>query len=271
MMEKLIKTYLALDIDAVIDKQKFNAISIVHHSTVLEGSTLTAQETSILINDGLTPKGKPLVYSQMVANHYSALQYTLQEAEKKAPISLGLIKAIAGLVMKDTGAVYNTIFGQVDASKGEFRKGNVTAGVRYFPDHSKVERYMGELVNELNKKLPTLTNVNDQINLSFDAHFNLVSIHPFYDGNGRTSRLLMNYIQKYYELPLAVVNSQDKGDYIEALEKSREKEDINIFREFMKTQYTTHLKTEIEKYTQFLKEENQGQKKSNSKGFSLMF
>ena len=54
----------------------------------------------------------------------------------------------------------------------------------------------------------------EQLNLAFDAHFNLVGIHPYYDGNGRTSRLLMNYIQAYYGQPLAIVRSENKALYI---------------------------------------------------------
>ena len=47
--------------------------------------------------------------------------------------------------------------------------------------------------------------VEEKLQLSFSTHFDLVSIHPFYDGNGRTSRLLMNFIQQYFHLPLAIV------------------------------------------------------------------
>src|ERR1019366_1443839 len=92
--------------------------------------------------------------------------------------------------------------------------------------------------------------VTDQINFSFDAHFNLVSIHPFYDGNGRTSRLLMNYIQAYYGLPLAIVFKEDKADYYVALQETRKQEDLQIFNTFMFEQYAMHLEQEITSYTQ---------------------
>ncbi|MGV0938890.1 Fic family protein [Empedobacter falsenii] len=252
-MKSLINKYEELGIEKTIDHDKFNLISVVHHSTVLEGSTLTEIESSVLINDGLTPKGKPLEHSLMVTDHYKALIYVIEQANKKTPISVELIKNIGELVLKNTGSVYETILGTVDASKGEFRKGNVMAGATYFPNYDKVERLMNDLVSTIQNKMKTNLSIEDQVNLSFDAHFNMVSIHPFYDGNGRSSRLLMNYIQQYYNLPLAIVNSESKVDYIEALIDTREKEDISIFRHFMKQEYSTQLKEEIQNFEKISK------------------
>lgn len=252
-MESLIKKYKELGIDKIIDHDKFNLISVVHHSTVLEGSTLTEIEASVLINDGLTPKGKPLEHSLMVTDHYKALIYILEQANKKIPISIELIKNIGAFVLKNTGSVYETILGTVDTSKGEFRKGNVMAGNTYFPNYDKVERLMNDLVINIQNKMNTSQTIEDQLNLSFDVHFNMVSIYPFYDGNGRSSRLLMNYIQQYYDLPLAIVNSESKVDYIEALIETREKDDISIFRNFMKIEYSSQLNEEIEKFEKVIK------------------
>lgn len=263
-MEKLIEKYRALGIDKIIDHDKFNSISIVHHSTVLEGSTLTETETTVLITDGLTPKGKPLTHSLMVQDHYAALNFALAQAKEKKPVTINLIQQIGGLVLKNTGASYNTLFGLVDATKGEFRKGNVTAGSTYFPNYDKVPKLMDDLVNKINEKMGEKMSVQEKLNLSFDAHFNMVSIHPFYDGNGRSSRLLMNYIQEYYKLPLAIVHAESKVDYIQALQETREKNDINIFRAFMGNEYTRQLTSEIQKF------ENSIKPKSGY-GFSILF
>lgn len=252
-MEALIKKYRDLGIDKTIDHDRFNLISIVHHSTVIEGSTLTAIETAILINDGLTPRGKPLGHSLMVTDHYSALIFVIENANKKVPITLDLIHQIGGLVLKNGGSIYETVFGPIDSSKGEFRKGNVVAGDSYFPNYDKVDRLMSELVSTLDQKMKSALTIDEQLNLSFDAHFNMVSIHPFYDGNGRSSRLLMNYIQQYFGLPLAIVNSESKGDYFQALIDTRKKDDINIFREFMKKEYSALLKNEIKKFQNAIK------------------
>ena len=87
-----------------------------------------------------------------------------------------------------------------------------------------------------------------QLALAFDAHFELVSIHPFYDGNGWTSRLLMNFIQQYFGLPLTIVFSEDKAEYFDALEAARDKEDQAIFRKFMFGQFEKQLEQEIQKF-----------------------
>lgn len=88
--------------------------------------------------------------------------------------------------------------------------------------------------------------------LAFDAHFYLVSIHPFADGNGRTSRLLMNYILSYHQLPLATIFKEDKLEYYQALEVSRPKDDeepeLGPIRNFMFAQQMKYLAMEIKKY-----------------------
>jgi Fic family protein len=261
---KLIDRYASLGIDEVIDHEKFNLISIVHHSTKLEGCTLTEIETQVLINEGLTPKGKPMHDSLMVTDHHVALQFILKEAKIKRKISVDLITEINSLVVRNTGSIYHTMLGTVDARTGAFRKGNVTAGTSYFPNFDKVESLTHDMVHKMNDIMGKSLSPIEKINLSFDSHFNLVSIHPFYDGNGRTSRLLMNYIQACYHLPLAIVHNEAKTEYIEALIKTREKSDIEVFRRFMGREYARLLKAEIKKF-----EEVDKPKKGN--GFTLLF
>jgi Fic family protein len=160
--------------------------------------------------------------------------------------------------------VYNTIFGTVDATKGEFRKGNVTAGNTYFPNFDKVVPFVKNMVDKIDGMMKENLSLSEQVQLSFDAHYNLVSIHPFYDGNGRTSRLLMNYIQAFYKLPLAIVYQESKAEYIQALIDTKEKEDINIFRDFMAKEYAFLLKNEIRKFEEI-------EKPKKGRGFTLLF
>ena len=263
-LTETIEKYRRLRIDEVIDHEKFNLISIVHHSTRIEGSTLTEVETQVLLTEGLTPKGKPIQHSLMATDHYAALQLVLKEATVKRPISTGFIQEINSLVIRNTGSVYNTMLGVVDARTGAFRKGNVTAGATYFPNFDKVEKLTNNLADKIAERMKPDISLIEQANLSFDAHFNLVSIHPFYDGNGRTSRLLMNYIQAYYGLPLAIVHSESKAEYIQALIKAREQDDINVFRTFMSEEYRESLAQEILKFEEM-------NKPNGSSGFQLMF
>lgn len=261
---ELIEQYNSLNLSKTINFDKFNLFSITHHSTSLEGSTLTETETNLLLDEGLTPKGKPIEHSLMTTDHAAALVYIIEEAKQKKEISTSFIQHINAKVMAHTGKVYNTALGEVDGTKGMFRKGNVMAGSRYFPNYDKVEHLTSKLCNEINNKITTAATVTDKINLSFDAQFDLVSIHPFYDGNGRTSRLLMNYIQAYFQLPMAIVFKEDKADYIDALEKSRTTEDLTAFRNFMTSQYSNYLIREINNFKNM-------DNKSGGKGFSFVF
>ncbi|EHQ24800.1 Fic family protein [Mucilaginibacter paludis] len=260
----LIKKYNDLQISEVIDHDRFNLIAIDHHSTRIEGSTLTEVETQVLINEGRTPNGKPLEESLMVTDHHAALLFTIENAKAKRTLSIALLQEINALVMRNTGKVYNTMLGTVDSRTGAFRKGNVTAGVSYFPNFDKVERLTTDLIKKLNEAINSPLSIAEQLNLSFDAHFSLVSIHPYYDGNGRTSRLLMNYIQAYYDLPLAIVRSENKAAYIQALIDTRQKENIEIFREFMAGEYAFLLTQEIEKFEEM-------KKPSKGRGFTFLF
>ncbi|MCC8409072.1 Fic family protein [Mucilaginibacter sp. UR6-1] len=263
-IQELIEQYQSLHLEEVIDHEQFNLISIDHHSTRIEGSTLTEVEAQVLINEGRTPKGKPLDDSLMVKDHHEALLFTLQAIKSGMSISKRFIQQINGLVMKSTGKTYNTVFGTIDSTTGAFRKGNVSAGNTYFPNYDKVDDFTTKLVSYIKEGMSRSLSVKEQLDLSFDAHYHLVAIHPFYDGNGRTSRLLMNAIQAYYGLPLAIVYSENKAAYIEAIIKTRETEDLSHFREFMQAEYTNLLSSEISKYQQM-------QKPSKGRGFTFLF
>jgi Fic family protein len=134
-------------------------------------------------------------------------------------------------------------------------------------DSAKVPAMLSEFCKELNYKFNHVENKMDALITSFDAHFNLVSIHPFADGNGRVARLLMNYIQNRFELPLSNVYKEDKADYYKALTDSRKNENLDIFRSFMLGQYEKLLEVEINKH---LESQNEHIiKKENSKEFGM--
>lgn len=199
--------YQSLRLDDVLDHKKFSENAITHHSTTIEGASLTEAETSHLLDEGITPKGKPLEHNLMVKDHDEALKFVLFSASTRQPVTIPFIQAINAKVLKSTGKTYNTPLGTVDAAKGEFRKGNVTAG-GYFPNYDKVEKLTTKLVQHLQSEMAKDLSITEKIELSHAAHFYLVSIHPLYDGNGRISRLLMNYIQAIYQLPLGVVHKE---------------------------------------------------------------
>ena len=81
--------------------------------------------------------------------------------------------------------------------------------------------------------------------MSFDAHFNLVTIHPWADGNGRMARLMMNWLQFEYSLIPSRIFADDKEEYIKALVETRESENLDIFRSFMTDMIIRHLTNDI--------------------------
>ncbi len=257
---ELIKKYESLNLNQVLDYNKFSLYSITNHSTVIEGSTLTANETQLLLEEDLTPKGKPLEHTLMTKDHHNALLFTIDLAKSKKPISTEILQEINSKVMKSTGKIYNTALGNIDATKGDLRKINVFVGSRYFPNYDKVPKLINDFCVELNKMIKeSKNNKIELLKISFWAHFNLVSIHPFADGNGRTSRLLMNYIQEYLKLPLSIVFKEDKIEYFDALEKARDDNNISHFYDFLLNQYDKHLSAEIDKFN------------NKSQGFNFLF
>ena len=246
-IEKLIQEYRDLEIELSLNYIEFNKILITSHSTRIEGSTLTLNETRILIEDGNTPSGKPLLFSNQTKDHYDALNFVLEQAKVKTPISMKFIQEIASKVMKNTGEVFSNALGNVDASKGELRKVRVSAGNRSFMNYDKVPMALEKLANKLNEEIAKSKTIEEQLALSFYAHYELVNIHPFLDGNGRTSRLLMNFIQHRYGLPLGIVFVEDKVQYYEALESVRERESFDEYNEFMLGQYKKFLSNKIDR------------------------
>jgi len=224
-----------------------NNILISHHSTAIEGSSLTEDETRLLLTEGLTAKGKPFVDHNMVKDHHAALLETIKIAEKKEKITPGMIQKMSALVMKTTGGEINSVGGTYNSALGDWRKSMVYVGTRYFSDYQKVPAQVKTLCDELNAKNNSLTTDIDIYNLSFDAHFGLVSIHPFADGNGRVSRLLMNYILAYHKRPLAIIFQEDKQEYFDSLEKTRKNDDIRFFYDFMYAQQEKYYRHEMGK------------------------
>lgn len=148
-----IENYLNLELNKVVDFEKFHRITLVHHSSAIEGSTLTLDETALLITQGITAIGKPMSEHQMVNDHYNALLFCLDAASKKTRIEIYFLKQINSLVNKNTGQIRNLALGICDDSKGDFRHDNVRAGTAYFVNYDKVKSLTEKLVVELVGKI----------------------------------------------------------------------------------------------------------------------
>lgn len=246
-LHKLTDEYKRLNLQDVIDYEKFCIISILWHSTKIEGCSLSETDTRVLLEYDITAQGKPLKDHLMIKDHYAAFMFVRQQAQSKQKLSVGLIQRINALVMQNTGSVVNTILGRFDSSKGDFRLVQVFVDRKYFPDFRKVSALTEKLVKSVNEKLDEVQN-EDILKLAADLHYNFVNIHPFADGNGRTARLLMNYVMLYHGEPLVKIFSEDRAEYIDALNAAEDKKDMMIFREFIARQQIKFLDQEITKY-----------------------
>ena len=231
----LIERYKQLGIDSQIDYNKFYLYSIITHSTAIEGSTVTEIENQLLFDEGITAKGKPLMEQMMNLDLKRAYEESIRLAKNHTDITIDTLKALSHLVMQNTGSTYKTALGDFSSANGDLRMVNVTAGVggRSYLSYQKVPAKLQEFCDWLNAQRKRPMSLSERYDFSFEAHYRLVTIHPWVDGNGRMARLVMNHIQFESGLIPAKVLKEDKGDYINALIATREADDMSVFLDFM--------------------------------------
>ena len=258
LLMKLLQQYKALGISDQIDFDKFYLYSIITHSTAIEGSTVTEVEAQLLFDEGITSSKRTMLEQQMNLDLKVAYDYGREWIKQHDPITVDWLVLLASKVMARTGSEYHSIGGDFSAAKGELRKLNVTAGTggKSYLAYQKVPARLAAFCEELNRRRKAIdpTDVAAVYDLSFWAHFELVTIHPWADGNGRTCRLLMNLLQWEFDVLPTKVLKEDKAEYIQALIDTRESEDLNIFLNCMARHHCQHLQTDID---QFMKSTNE--------------
>ena len=249
---KLLQQYKALGIIDQIDFDKFYLYSIITHSTAIEGSTVTEVEAQLLFDEGITSSKRTMLEQQMNLDLKVAYDYGREWIKQHDPITVDWLVLLASKVMARTGSEYHSISGDFSAAKGELRKVNVTAGMggKSYLAYQKVPARLAAFCEELNQRRKAIdpTDVAAVYDLSFWAHFELVTIHPWADGNGRTCRLLMNLLQWEFDVLPTKVLKEDKAEYIQALIDTRESEDLNIFLNCMVRHHCQHLQTDIDQF-----------------------
>ena len=268
LLEKLFTQYRKLGIDNQIDYDKFYLYSLITHSTAIEGSTITELENQIMFDHGISLKGKSIEEQSMNLDLKVAYEKAIEFAKHHKPFSIEMLIMLSALVMKNTGKEYKTALGDFSSARGELRLLNVTAGVggRSYMNYSKVPTKLAEFCEQLNanRAKASQMSIDELYSLTFDAHYQLVTIHPWADGNGRMARLVMNMLQFEFGLIPTKILSKDKEEYIKALVATREDEDLNIFRTFMTTMMEQNLLNEITTYLESIDEEES--RKKTTKG-----
>lgn len=272
-LEAVSKEYAELALpQTVFDYEKYRLYQIVGSSTRLEGATLTDAEVEVLLEQGRTAPGKLLEHHLMVQDNFRAMQYALAEADRKTPVSPSLLRSFNAHNIRQTGSVVQTILGNVDMTRGEFRVSAVKSdALGYYEEASKVPSLVDRLCAAINKGLSESQSLSTQLACAFDAHSDLVLIHPWYDGNKRTSRLLMNYIERYFGLPLTTVYKEDVHGYLSALKALKDSGDRAPFRTFMVGQHIKTLRAEIDEYRRHLVAKKSDSKKNVQRKTGLKF
>lgn len=185
-------------------------LELTYTSNAIEGNTLTAVETSLVVEKGITIGGKPLKDHLEAVDHFEALRYVreLTPRQSRVPLTEMDVRNLHRLVMLRSAPESAGRY----ADQGRF----VLADARRhaFPSPAEVPALMGDLARWLGAAPATPDS-------AFAAHRRLVGIHPFNDGNGRTARLLMNLVLIRGGYPPVAVRPDDRAAYLSALQQEQ--------------------------------------------------
>lgn len=191
-------------------------------SNRIEGNTLTLRETDLVINEGLTISGKSMREHLEAINHHEAIGYVKQLMERNFPFNERELLSVHNLILR----------GIIPDDAGRYRRVQVMIkGSIYLPPQpflvpKEMEDYFIWFEENKSKLHPVI--------LAAEMHERLVTIHPFIDGNGRTSRLIMNLIllQNGYTIANIKGDYDTRMNYYQSLEKAqttKNKEDFLVF------------------------------------------
>ena len=196
------------------------AIELAYNSNAIEGNTLTLKETRLVIEEGMTIKGKPL------REHFEALNH-----QKAFGLLEGLVKTGSRIDEQAVKDIHRTIVAGIEEQyAGRYRDVNVRilGAAKSPPRFEKVPEIMAEYVKRIDQN-PEGYNA---IEMSAFIHYRLVEIHPFTDGNGRTARLIMNLFLMRHGFPVTMVLKVDRKKYYDALKKA-DLGDLKSFADFI--------------------------------------
>ncbi|MDE7090825.1 MAG: Fic family protein [Bacteroidales bacterium] len=251
-LKDTIARYVASGIEQQVDYEKFYLYSLITHSTAIEGSTVTEVENQLLFDEGIAAKGRTLNEQMMNVDLKNAYVFGFDWVKNPQDYTPEFLCELSGMVMRRTGTRYSVIGGDFDSSKGDLRKCNVSAGVggKSYLAFGKVPKALDSFCQWLNSQLHDIDHgdVEACYRLSFEAHFRLVTIHPWVDGNGRTTRLVMNMIQRQLGLIPSIVTKENKALYIQALIDTRESGDMTVIQDVMLLQHIENLEYRILQY-----------------------
>jgi Fic family protein len=220
---------------ALLALQQSYDVELTWTSNAIEGNTLTLRETAELIEHGITVGGKPLRDHLEAVDHYAAVLWMRELAAKTTPIDEAAVRELHRRIVArsqpEIGGIYSTLPRRIAGSPV------------IFPNPAKIPQLMKEYGEWLGKAGPAPA-------AGFEAHYRLVAIHPFADGNGRTARLLMNLLLLREGYPPVAVRPEDRKTYLDTLEQASVRDDLKPFQNFMHRR----LDATLEEYLSALQE-----------------
>ena len=184
------------------------SIEWTYNSNSIEGNTLSLRETQMVLQEGVTIKGKSLREHFEAKNHEHAIDYLYTLLHDNYVLNVKDILSLHGLVLRSIE----------DNFAGRLRNGGVRiSGANFVPPNArKVSQLLDDLVNFVVTNPLGL----NSIELAAFFHHKFVYIHPFFDGNGRTIRLAMNLILMKQGFPPAIILKNDRKKYYDALNQA---------------------------------------------------
>lgn len=207
--KETLDTHLPLPQALVKNLEDWFRIELTYTSNALEGNTLTRRETAMVVEKGITVGGKTLIEHLEATNHAAAIDWMKTQAHHQSPpLTENDIVHLHSLILK----------GIDDANAGRYRTVavRISGSTVVLPNPRKVPELMQQFILWLQT-----SHALHPVERAAEAHYRLVTIHPFVDGNGRTARLLMNLLLLRYGYPPAIIRKQDRLAYITALEQAQ--------------------------------------------------
>lgn len=215
---KLLQNKSKIDSITLSSYEKDFELRFTHNSTAIEGNTLTLMETKVVLEDGVSVGGKELREIYEILNHKKAYGYVKRCIAEHKPLTENVVKDLHAILTE------NIIVG------GIYRNQEVRISGAGFTPPAGNEMYMQ--IKGFYEDIKSKSDLNP-IELAAWTHAEFVRIHPFIDGNGRTSRLLMNYqLMSQGFLPISV-DKENRLEYYNVLEKYAVNADLQPFADFV--------------------------------------
>lgn len=237
------KEYNLMPLSAKAKSKEIFAIRFTYNTQRIEGSTLTLKETANLLEKKITPALKPLRDVKEAEAHRKVF-FEMLNFNKN--LNLQIVLKWHKMLMQDTKA---------DIA-GKIRIHNVSIAQSKFkpPMYIELDYLLKEFFDWYNKERKKL----HPVELAALVHLKFVSIHPFSDGNGRISRLMMNFVLKKNKFPLLDIQYTKRNSYYNALERSQINKDENIFIQWSFRRY-------LAEYKNYLKNNSKRNRSYNTK------